>query len=263
MAHLLNQAELDVDEVLAGGEVSRAVELGKSTGLTFQTRQFPMYFTGDFAAPLVLVHLNPKFSKQMDHPEFRNFAEYVDNHRRFGHLHWEMDPRYKGQFDQKQVRFLKPFDVIDFLDESDPRHKRTNPARVIDQKLQLELVPYASPDFPTHRFSLEDLRPHFERVLGVIAAFPRDYVLFCGAVFDDLLDRSDLNINRDPHQFHLPIKSGDMSKGKYHFSNVSIPYEGSTIHAGVARSFATMGLPMHAYGVKCHELYRRTVGDVE
>ena len=53
-----------------------------------------------------------------------------------------------------------------------------------------------------------------------------------------------------------------MSNCEYNFSNVSIPYEGSTILAGVARSFATMRLPMHAYGVKCHELYRGRADDV-
>lgn len=258
VTRLLDQAKLDVDEILAGKEVRGAVELTANTGLPFQTRQFPMYFTGDFSAQLVLVHLNPKFSTQMDKPGYCDFDEYLDGHRRFGHLHWEMDPTYKSQFDQKQVRFLRPFGAIDFLDDADPRHTRTNPARVIDQKLQLELVPYASPDFPAHRFSLDDLRPHFERVLGVISAFPRRYVLFCGAVFDELLERSDLNVTRESHKFHLPIKSGENSKGEYHFSNVALPYRGTVLHAGVARSFATQGLPMRAYGIKCHELYANT-----
>jgi hypothetical protein len=77
--------------------------------------------------------------------------------------------------------------VIDFLDDSDPRHDRTNPARAIDQKLQLELIPYASADFPTQKLLKVNLSAHFERVLDVITDFPREYVLFCGAVFDELL----------------------------------------------------------------------------
>jgi hypothetical protein len=136
---LLDEAMFDIDEVLAGRKVSRAVALAASTGLPFQTTQFPMYFTGAFESPLVLVHLNPKFSKQMDNPGFRNFDEYVDGHRRFGHLHWEMEPDYKSQFDRKQIRFLRPFGVIDFLDESQPGHDRTNAARAIDQKRRSSL----------------------------------------------------------------------------------------------------------------------------
>ena len=101
-----------------------------------------------------------------------------------------------GQFDQKQVRFLKPFNVIDFLAESSPADETRPGGRSEVPTRARPLRPLA---FPTDQNSLEDLRSHFERVLGVIAAFFREYVLFCGAVFDDLLDRGDLNINRDPH----------------------------------------------------------------
>jgi hypothetical protein len=255
VTRLLDQARFDVNEVLAGVAVSKALQLKEATGLPFETRQFPMYFGGDFKAPLVVVHLNPKASDQMDNPGFTNFEDYVDGHRRFGHLHWELDPKYYSPFDLKQIRFLKSFGAIDFLPSTDPRAARTNPARVIDQKLQLELVPYASPDFPAKRFSMEYLAPHFERVLGAIAAFPRKYVLLCGAVFDDLLQLSGREVDREDHHFRVTTKRGE-SKSDYRFSNVTIAHAGGTIDAGVARSFAIQGIPMDAYGVMCHELYQ-------
>jgi hypothetical protein len=55
---------------------------------------------------------------------------------------------------------------------------------------KLELVPYATPDFPTGRLSVHELSPHFQRVLDVISAYERRYVLFCGAVFEKLLKQS-------------------------------------------------------------------------
>ena len=256
---LLNDARVDVIQVLANHEVSASKELARVTGLPFQTRQFPMYFTGAFEAPLVMVHLNPKFSEQMDNPGFRDFEAYLEGHRRFGHLHWELDSTFKGPFDRKQVRFLRPFGVIDFLDDSDPRSDRTNPARAIDHKLQLELIPYASPDFPTDKLLKVDLSGHFERVLDVITDFPREYVLFCGAVFDELLKRSGRIVSQDVHRFNLPTKAGT-SKSQYRFSNVLIRHDAGVLRAGVARSFATKGLPMDAYGIRCHELYGQAIG---
>ena len=129
-----------------------------------------------------------------------------------------------------------------------------NPARAIDRKLQLELVPYASANFPMREFPYDVLDLHFERVLGVIASCPRRYVLFCGAVFDDLLDRSGRLVGRKDYSFRLST-AGGTSKGEYRFSSVNIRYDGGVLRAGVARSFATQGLPMSAYGDMCKGLY--------
>jgi hypothetical protein len=252
---LLDEARIDVTEVLHHLPVSRATTMTEDTRIKFETKQFPMYFTSAFEAPLVLVHLNPKLSPRMNDQKFRTFDEYLDDHRRFGHLHWEHDPKYRSAFDRKQVRFLKHFGVIEFLDDSDPPSSSTNPARAIDCKLQLELVPYATPDFPTSRFSVEDLRPHFQRVLDVIAAYDRKYVLFCGAVFEKLLNQSGYELEWDHHDFHLPLVAGGMSKNPYHFSNVLIDYSGEPVRAAVARSFAIPGIPMSHYGQRCHQLY--------
>ena len=106
---LFDEARFDVDEVLQGREMSRTVALARATGIEFETRQFPMYFTGDFEALLVLVHLNSKASRRMDNDSFDSFDKYLDGNHRFGYYHWEMDSTYRSAFDHKQVRFLRPF----------------------------------------------------------------------------------------------------------------------------------------------------------
>lgn len=254
VVRLLNESRTDVNELLASGRIHRASELAKRTGVPFDSSYFPMYFTGTFESKLVLVHLNPKLSSQLGGPLYANFDAYFNAHRRFGYHHWEMDPSYRSAFDHKQVRFLRPFGAIDFHPETEPGHARANAALAIDKKLQLELIPYASPGFAARDFSIELLQPHFERVLGTIAAFPRDYVIFCGAVFDDLLKLSGRETFRLDHEFPLVTKQG-LSKNEYRFSNVAFSYEGVTLRAGIARSFAIQGIPMPAYGAKCHELY--------
>lgn len=256
VVHLLNEARTDVNELIAHGRIDRASELAHRTGVPFDSAYFPMYFTGAFESPLVLVHLNPKLSAQLGGPLYANFDAYYDQHRRFGYHHWEMDLSYQSAFDHKQMRFLRPFGAIEFLPEIEARDKRVNLARVIDKKLQLELIPYASPGFAARDFSIDLLQVHFERVLGTIAAFPRDYVIFCGAVFDELLKFSGCETFRSDHDFHLATKQGT-SKSEYRFSNVAFNYEGATLRAGIARSFAIQGIPMSAYGAKCHEFYDR------
>jgi hypothetical protein len=108
---LLNEARVDVTEILQNLPVSRAQALTQRTKISFETKQFPMYFTGAIEAPLRLVHLNPKLSARMDDQGYSTFDEYVDGHRRFGQLHWGEDPTYRSAFDRKQVRFLRPFSV--------------------------------------------------------------------------------------------------------------------------------------------------------
>ena len=251
---LLDEVRADVDQLLSGGRIERATDLFNNTGLQFDSAHNPMYFTGAFESPIVLVHLNPKLSKLLAEYPYTDFDDYCVKHRAFGFLHWGLDDSYRSQFDLKQVRFLRPFNVIDFVPETEVGHERTNAAMAIDKKLQLELIPYASPTFETAKFSNSILAPHFARILAAIVAYPRKYVVFCGAVFDDLLERSGILTSRTDHRFHLPTKNGS-SKNEYQFSKVNFSYEGMKVEAGIARSFAIQGIPMGAYGTACSELY--------
>lgn len=252
---LINEAHADFDELREHLRLEGVAELAKRTRTLFDPTYFPMYFTGKFESPFVLVHLNPKLSERLRNPHYSDFDDYLDCHRNFGFRHWILDPTYKSAFDHKQVRFLKPFHVIDFHPDSEPGSQRANAALACDEKLQLELVPYASPGFAANDFSVELLQPHFERVLEVILAYPRDYVIFCGVVFDAILNTSDLLTSRHDHRFHLPTKAG-VSQMVSRFSTLELAVRGSTIRAGVAQSFAKQGIPMPAYGAKCHALYK-------
>ena len=251
---LIDEARDEVEELLATGRIGRAVDLVERTGVEFDAVSFPMYFTGALEARLVLIHLNAKQSPRLGGPRFRAFETYFDAYRRFGYHHWGQDPTYRSAFDHKQVQFLRPFEVIDFLPETDPRGKRKNPELALDGKLQLELVPYASPTFPTHPLTAGLLRPHFDRVLDAVAVYQRDYVLFCGVVFDELLERSGVLKSRQDHRFRLPTSTG-MSKAQYGFSTLVLEHEGIQLRAGLARSFAVQGLPMTEYARKVRELY--------
>ena len=125
---------------------------------------------------------------------------------------------------------------------------------MIDQKLQLELIPYESQSFSSAGLTKEVLRPHFERLIKVITAHPRDYVIFCGRVFEQLLP-SDAIV--EDHSFRLRKKDGTLERAASRFSVLQLPANGKAITAGLAQSWARQGIPMTSYAEKIVELYPR------
>jgi hypothetical protein len=257
-APLLSEIRADLEEFLATGTVSRARQLTAATGQRFSADRLPQFFTGDLDAPVVLVHLNPKQAKVPTPPPawqatVRTLKDYFDWYRHFGaRMYGPSSPRtHRSPFDHKQIRFLRPLDVIDFVQERSRDDRFTNLERVIDDKLQLELVPYGSVSFSTHGFTPVVLAPHFDRILSTIATVPRHYVLFCGAVFKPLLRE---HITRW-HDFHLRRKDGTLGRQRSCFANLLLPYKGGWIRAGLAQSWARQGIPMAAYAQEVRSRY--------
>lgn len=250
----LDDMRIDVDQWLAGKPMTRCVELAAATGEDFDPLIPPMFFTGDFEADLVLVHLNPKRNGSADPTgEPTSFDDYVERHRYFGRLHYGPDALdYRSQFDAKQARFLRPFGVIDFVEERRPADRRVNLERVIDHKLQLELVPYASNSFNGRGVRGEAIDRRVRLVLDVIGAHPRRVVLFCGSVFERLLN--DYIAKASPvEQFALPKRGGGESQYRARFGRIELSVGSTRIHAGIAHSFAMQGIDAAGYGAACAE----------
>jgi hypothetical protein len=255
----LDELQTDVAEFLRARVVSRARDLTVHTGQHFNHNEPPQFFTGDLDAPLVLVHLNPKAASNNFAPRFegtlpfRTFEEYFDLYRHFGaRKYGPGSPRtHRSPFDYKQIRFLRPFGVIDFVDERSRDDRFTNLELAIDRKLQLELIPYASAAFSTRGFTKQILEPHYERIVRVITARPRRYVIFCGAVFATLL--SDY-VTRE-HGFRLKKRDGSLERQTSRFANLRLPYGDETISAGLAHSWARQGIPMPSYAEEVRRRY--------
>lgn len=250
---LLDDIRIDLDELATSGCMRRALDLCAASGEHVNHNEYPLYFTGDLDAAFVLAHLNPK---QVDNHAPRTtattvqtFDEYVDACRSFGARHYGPDAAdgYSSRFDHKQVRFLRPFGVIGFTGAT-----REDLWRMVDDKLQIELVPYGSSSFSGQRFPAPALRPHFERLMSTISAHPRRYVIFCGAVFEKLLPAG--SITRQ-HTFRLPKADGSLTNGRMRFANLEIEWKGERIRAGLAHSWALQGLPMAAYATEITARY--------
>lgn len=255
----LDEIRTDIDELLRRRVLSKALDLSAKTGQHFNHNEFPLYFTGDLDASFVLVHLNPK---QANKPEprlegslrFGSFEEYVDWHRHFGARSYGQGTarNHRSPFDRKQIRFLRPFGTIDFVDERTREDRFLNLERVVDDKLQLELIPYGSESFSTRGFTEDVLRPHYERLIRVIATRTRRYVIFCGRVFEALFGEYVV----DQHEFQLRKKDGTLERQRSRYANLELPYDGGSIRAGLAYSWAKHGIPMSSYAEEIRERYK-------
>ena len=243
---LFDEIQIDLTDLVTYGRMERAVRLSETAGEHLNHNDYPAYFFGDLDASFVLIHLNPKHRdnpapRMVGEPAIRTFADYFDAFRRFGAHQYGPDStsRHKSSFDHKQIRFIRPFGVIDFVGDT-----RENLRRVVDDKLQLELVPYGSASFSGSRFPAAVLRPHFDRLMATIAAHPRQFVIFCGAVFEKLLPAGSIV---EQHVFRLAKADGTQTKGRFRFANLRIEWNGQTVAAGLAHSWALQGIPMAAY----------------
>ena len=265
MQQFKNTIRGEIEEFIQTGKMQNAVELSSATRQHFNHNKDPMYFTGDPEAELVLVHLNQKQANS--HEDFgksahQSFESYWEHHRYFGKsVYGQTSPgTHRSPFDNKQIEFLRSFDVIPFEEDSDRKARIRNLERVIDCKLQLELIPYGSDNFTKKCFNPTVLEEHRQRILGLITRHPRKYVIFCGRIFDTLLSGR----SRD-FQFHLEKNDGSKTKGQLAFSVKSLDFGGEERKVGIAHSFAMQGLTgqlMRRYGMRCRECYDEAVESV-
>ena len=256
--NLLGDMRADIEELHSKRKLSRAVDLSKRSGTRFNHNTYPVFFYGDLGSRLVLVQANPQQAKNdaakyVGDFEYADFDDYLERHRRFGFYRWELGHDVPSPFDYKQMRFLRHWGIVDLVDDESSDGQRTNVVRSVDQILQLELIPYGSPKLPADALPIDVLASHYGRLLRVITAYPRDYVILCGTVFDPLLELYVLQ--REDHRFRLPTSTGT-SRVEYRFSNLLLDFDGGSVAVGLAPNFSSPGIPMDAYGEKCHELYR-------
>lgn len=265
MRKLIDIMRDDFEEFHKDRKIERAKNFTEITGMHVNHNEYPAYFFGDLNAKFVLVHLNPKqednkSDKYVGELKFTDFKEYFNFHQNFGNFRYSkfVTERSKSGFDSKQVRFIKPFNVIDLDHEDD----YVNLERVIDKKLQLELIPFGSDSFKTDLINPKILKSYIDLLLDTITQQKRDYVIFCGSVFEtvlkDYIVSTGGKTQKQDYKFKLLKGDGSITKAHSRFSKIHLDFNGHKIHAGIAPSFPRQGLTgklMEEYGRKCYELY--------
>jgi hypothetical protein len=254
----LDEIRADIEELHETRALSHAKDLSARTSVALNHNTYPVYFTGDLGSPVVLVHHNPaQRANDADHyddgSEYADFDDYVEQHQRFGHYRWEVGEQQPSPADYKLMRFLRHWGLNDEVGGETPADLRSGAARSVDERLQLQLVPYGSPKFPAAPLPTDVLAPLYERLMRVITAYPRDFVVLCGPVLEPIL--AQYIVARDEHRFRLPTSTG-VSRSEYAFCNLLLDVDGEHVAVGLAPHFASPGVPMDAYGAACRERYR-------
>lgn len=287
-AHLLDAKICkDLGELLDNGEISAAMELGMAlcTSVTkLSSKGLPGYFCGDRKAKTVVVNLNPGISAEKcdnlwaqvkDRHVNTSMDDFVKDflvgRRDFGIN--DIDPEDSGklrydEFDIKQTAFLSSWKNSGINLPSDPDWSNRSvcieaKTRVLSDKLQLELIPYASSKFSIGRKHIHLFHPYIDILLDEIFSEERQYIIFASAIFEKIFE----DYNRVyPNTFDLsepvaisdPLKREGKLRGRCKV--ISITYKGKTYKALIAHTFASQGLCraftlMQKYGEFCYEQF--------
>lgn len=286
----------DFEDLFKTGRLNRAVALSKAlkkhsiSPVYFSHTLLPHYPVRNLSASTVFIHLNPGagvgkivdeglfFNQTWNYEKFLidfNLKPEASIHEAIGAYkeYWRnyatnrfIKNSEKDNFDYKQACFLlhwKDSGIhLNWSNLKDPEVQKQNTVNVLDQKLQLELIPYCSNALDTNLLinsfekEPEILKPYIEYLLDVIAMHPRKYILFGSRVFQRLFRLYHKNIN-PIIEFEAPeAKFNGITFKSLSFSYIRLNWRDKILEAGLAHSFPRRDLPnafekMAKYGEVC------------
>ncbi len=243
------------EDWIKNGKCQSALKLNESIGQIYFDTGNPHFFTGNLNSKLVMVQLNPKREKRDFFIKAKaSFDYYLDFYSNYGmYIYGEDSKRdFKSKFDQKLIRFLRPLEIIDL---SSPNVFQ-NLENVVDQKLQIELIPFGSPHFDYTKIPKSELDVYIQLILNLISVVERSCVIFGGRVFSEIL--SPYIVHKELHRFKLQKVNGELTKNEYEIEKLSLCFEEKSFNAFIAPHFAIQGMPVEAYGFKLKELMSNT-----
>jgi len=246
------------------------------------TKGLPSYFFGDREATTVVINLNPGESAEICDNEWScrtegfgksidGFIEkYIERQRLYGLKHGVTKKGKADSFDVKQAAFLTSWEDSGIGLSKDPDWKSEDyrmeaKTKVICNKLQLELVPYASSKFDINTKEIARFRPYVDVLLDEIFSKERRYIIFQSAKFESIF--KDYN-EEYPGTFDLSnelcfsgkLKNDGKLQGRCRV--IKINYNGNTCKALIAHTFPNLGLSkayatMQKYGEFCYNTYKK------
>ena len=279
----------DIEERLAGKEISAAANLGviikpqASVAHNFSTKGLPSYYFGNRGAKTVVVNLNPGEAANICDEKWDAttqvfgcstidsfIANYHQRQREYG-IHYGLKPNGDAdEFDVKQAAFLTPWENSGIGLDPNPRWTDKTfcldaKTKVICNKLQLELIPYASAKFDINTKEFVLLHPYIDTLLDEIFSKEREYVIFASAIFEKIFKQYNKCC---PNTFLLcetktmgsSLKEGGQLRGKCRIVNIN--YKGKTQKALIAYTFPSQALCrafdlMQKYGEFCHSVWKQ------
>ena len=274
MSKLDDRIKEDLKGLYDGTGMKRAHRLSQKLKIKISAKGEPAHFFGNRKANTVVVMLNPGSSCEIAEANMKEFFEKCKCKSLKGFIDSYMDHKAKAAgrcpeccrydaFDVKQAAFLKRWvgnGIILPASFASEKEKLLAKKNVLLQKLQLELVPFASRTFtPKNKKEFKALLPYLEDCIDEIFAKKRKYVIFCGRVFEQLLkmfnegDKARVSLSKK--------KSKQLQNFKGYSSVAYIRYKGKTQKALIAHTFASHALSnafdlMEIYGKNCYENFK-------
>ena len=276
----------DITELQSNNEISAAIEISaiikpqdaESESHQFSTKGVPHYYYGKREKNTVVVNLNPGKAAKISDKEFKDAPEeyktqpielFIENYHN-AQRNYALKTENADSFDVKQAAFLTPWEDngIDLPQNPNWDDKETRniaAEKVISNKLQLELVPYASAKFDFSSRNVNLLFPYVDMILDEIFAQERKYIIFASSKFEFIfkhynkVNPETFDLSNRTEQSDAPLKDGGSLHGQCKV--IFINYNGETRPALIAHTFPNQAIGrayelMQKYGEFCYNEYK-------
>ena len=276
---------------------------------SFATKAIPSYGGGKCGAKTVMVMLNPgedvakanaNLKRDLCKRGMKNLLD-INAYNEFNAHYGDWDYNRHDNFDLKQAFFLRDWvnsgvglsqDNLNYIIKNNKTEKKEvkeevqklkleEKRKVLMNKQQLELIPYASRSFSsfaekgkTKEDNIKKLCSYVETLLHEIFSQPREYVIFCSGLFNEVFEvynkesakKYRVEFGKECKYSIIGEKLDKKTGKKKIFSTSCTPItifnleDKSSIKAIIANTFPSQALPnayekMAEYGKFCHEVY--------
>lgn len=232
----LAELEKEYSELVQTGKVQILEDVEKLTSKRFSYHN-PLYFSGNLSSKLAIVKFcsNSSGYSKLDCNE--DFSEYQYKQQNLGKLFIKTesidDISDKYANDIRTMNYSKPFQIV----RLEGNTVQENLQKFVDEKFEIELVPYLSHDFSAKDFiqNYNVCKSLVDRTLSGVFSYPRQYVIFMGDCFNSILKE----YISDSERFSFLLTSNMLPNQKFvaSFNRITLNYNNTKIIAGIAESF--------------------------
>lgn len=226
-----------------------------------------------------------------------NLTEDIKNYNYFNAHYGDWDKNRHDNFDLKQAFFLRDWENsgvglsqnnLNYIIENNKTEEKEvkeevqklkleEKQKVLMNKQQLELVPYASRSFSSFadKDKIKKLCPYVDTLLDEIFLQPREYVIFCSRLFNEVFEVYNTESKENSYEYKVDFgpeckyqiignevdkKTGKNKTLGTSCTPITIKKDNSSIKAIIANTFPNQALPnayekMAEYGMFCYNVY--------
>lgn len=246
----LAELEKEYLELLNTGKIQFIEDVMKVTNKKFSYTS-PLYYHGNIRSRLAVITFNSNKQHLCRGNYPVDFDSFLKTSKSLGEIFLESENELEFESvyssEIRTLNYLKPFNIIRFDQES----ISSNLKSLTNEKFEIGLMPFHSPDFNEEDFMsyYKHCKPLLERALRGVTTYPRQYIVFIGSCFNNIL--SEYIEETESFRFLLTSPNTPNQKFIAHFTRVMLKFNGKRFMAGIAESFCDENLDnisMEKYG---------------